>query len=70
MATQKWCNVAGCKNFIFATLNDLAEHGWSAFQIPAGNRNGKVLCFCPEHQEEMKEEMEKRLIKQSEEKKK
>ncbi len=56
MATQKWCSAAGCKKFIFATLSDFDEHGWSAFQIPAGN--GKVQCFCPDHQEEMKNEME------------
>ena len=61
MATQKWCNVAGCTNFIFAILDDFADNGWSAFQIPAGK--GKPLCFCPGHQKEMKEEMEKRLTK-------
>jgi len=26
MPTQKWCNVSGCKNFIFATLDDFAEY--------------------------------------------
>lgn len=62
MPTQKWCNVAGCKKFIFAKLDDLADYNWSAFQIPAGK--GKVLCFCPDHQKEMMEEMEKRLTKQ------
>ena len=59
MATQKWCSIAGCKNFIFATLNDFADNGWSAFQIPSGN--GKVRCFCPDHQTEMKEQMHNQL---------
>jgi len=62
MATQKWCNAYKCSNFIFVKLDDLADEGWSAFQIPAGK--GKVLCFCPEHQEEMKEQMEIKLLKQ------
>ena len=46
-------------------MDELAEHGWSAFQIPAGK--GKPLCFCPEHQLEMREQMEKKLTKLSEE---
>ncbi|KKK58903.1 hypothetical protein LCGC14_3039780, partial [marine sediment metagenome] len=45
MPTQKPCSVIGCKKFIFAKLDDLADNGWSAFQIPAGK--GKVLCYCP-----------------------
>ena len=61
MATQKWCSVSECKNFIFATLDDFGEEGWSAFQIPPGR--GKPLCFCPDHQKEMKEEMEKKLTR-------
>ncbi len=60
MPTQKWCSVNGCEKFIFASLSDFHEYGWSAFQIPAGK--GKALCFCPDHQKEMKDEMEKRLI--------
>ena len=59
MPTQKWCSVAGCTKFVFATLDDLCEYKWSAFQIPAGN--GKVKCFCPDHQKEMKDSMEKAL---------
>jgi len=59
MATQKWCSVAGCKNFIFATLDDLCEHNWTAFQIPTGK--GKVRCYCPNHLKECKEDMHKAL---------
>lgn len=65
MPTQKFCNATGCKKFIFVTMDELAEHGWGAFQIPAGK--GKPLCFCPEHQIEMREQMEKKLTKLSEE---
>jgi hypothetical protein len=54
MPTQKWCNATGCKKFIFATLDDFAENGWSAFSIPA---NAKPLCFCPEHHKEMQQKM-------------
>ena len=60
MPTQKWCSVTGCKKFIFVTLDDFADNNWSAFQIPNGK--GKVRCFCPDHQNEMKEEMQKALL--------
>ena len=60
MPTQKWCNVTGCQEFIFVTLDDFLENGWSAFQIPNGK--GKVLCYCPKHQKEMQEQMKKRLL--------
>ena len=63
MATQKWCNVAGCKNFIFATLRDFAENNWSAFAIPS---TSKAVCYCPEHQEEMKKDMENKLTQKQE----
>ena len=62
MATQKWCNVAGCKKFIFAKLDDFAENGWSAFQIPNGK--GKVLCYCTEHQKEMQKDMGRKILQQ------
>jgi len=62
MPTQKSCWVHSCDKFIFATLNDFEEHGWTAFQIPTGK--GKALCFCPDHQKEMKAEMKKRLLQQ------
>ena len=58
MPTQKWCNVEGCPNFIFATLDDFYKFGWSGFQIPAGR---KALCFCPDHHKEMKERMYREL---------
>jgi len=60
MPTQKPCSVIGCKKFIFAKLDDLADNGWSAFQIPNGS--GEVRHFCPDHQKEMKDTMEKALI--------
>jgi hypothetical protein len=64
MPTQKWCNVAGCKKFIFVKLDDLADNEWSAFKIG----KGKVLCFCPNHQKEMMDEMENKLNKHKEKK--
>jgi len=60
MPTQKFCNVGDCKEFIFATLDDFGEHGWTAFQCPAGN--GKVVCYCPKHQKECMRDMEKVLL--------
>lgn len=60
MPTQKWCSVPKCKNFVFSALDDFDEHGWSAFQIPNGS--GEVRHFCPDHQKEMKDTMEKALI--------
>ena len=59
MATQKWCNVAGCKKFIFATLDDLSDDGWTAYQI--GKK--KSVCYCPDHLKECKEDMKKELLK-------
>ena len=59
MPTQKWCNVVGCKNFIFATLDDLHESNWTAFQIPAGK--GKVKCYCQGHFKECEEDINKTL---------
>jgi len=63
MPTQKWCSVNGCKKFIFVTLDSLYKYGWSAFQIPTGN--GKVMCFCQDHQKEMKEVMKYKLLQNS-----
>lgn len=59
MPTQKWCNQAGCKEFVFAKLDDFSELGWGAYQIPNGK--GKVKCWCPKHQEEMNRQMVKDL---------
>ena len=60
MATQKWCSVGGCEKFIFATLDDLHEHNWTAFQTPAGK--GKVRYYCPNHLKECKEDIQKSMI--------
>jgi len=59
MPSQKWCSVVGCGMFIFSTLDDFADYGWSAFKIPS--KTGKLLCFCPKHQKEMQKEMIDRL---------
>ena len=60
MPTQKWCSVPGCKEFIFASLDDFDEFDWSAFQIPDGE--GEIECYCPKHQKEMQQKMEKMLM--------
>ena len=61
MPTQKFCNVRDCKEFTFTKLDDFDEIGWSAFQCPQGK--GKVVCYCPKHQKECKEDMKKVLLK-------
>lgn len=60
MGIKKYCNC--CDKTTNVRLDDLVEYGWSAFQIPSGN--GKVFCFCPDHQKEMIEQMEVGLIEQ------
>ena len=63
MPTQKLCNVGDCKEFTFTKLEDFYEIGWSAFQCPNGK--GKVVCYCPHHQKEYKEDIPKVLTKKS-----
>lgn len=58
MSTQKWCNAKGCKNFVFSTLDNLWRHRWTALEIPAGSN---PLYYCPQHHNEMKKEMYKKL---------
>jgi hypothetical protein len=55
------CSVTNCNNSLFARFEDFPEHGWSAWKIP--HTGGQTKCFCPEHQIEMQEEVEKSLLK-------
>jgi hypothetical protein len=53
MSEEKRCSVVGCKSTTEAQLCDFEEIKWSAFRIG----QGEIICFCPNHQEEMQREL-------------